>query len=104
MKLLCWNVRGLGMPWTVCRLQHVLRDLNPSVAFLIETKLWSAQMAQVRRRCGFINGIEVDAVGRSGGLSIGWKNNCDISLHSYSQRHIDVLINDDSDGKLWRCT
>ncbi|GMI91034.1 hypothetical protein HRI_002772700 [Hibiscus trionum] len=104
MKLLCWNVRGLGMPRTVRRLQHVLRDLNPSVVFLIETKLRGAQMAQVRRRCGFLNGIDVDAVGRSGGLTIGWKNNCDVSLRSYSQRHIDVLINDDSDGKTWRLT
>ncbi|GMI66653.1 hypothetical protein HRI_000334600 [Hibiscus trionum] len=104
MKLICWNVRGLGMPRTVRRLQHMLRDINPSVVLLIETKLRSAQMAQVRRRCGFINGIDVDAVGRSGGLSMGWKNNCDVSLRSYSQRHIDVLINDDSDGKLWRCT
>ncbi|GMJ02632.1 hypothetical protein HRI_003932400 [Hibiscus trionum] len=104
MKLICWNVRGLGMPRTVFRLQHMLRDINSSVVFLIETKLRSAQMAQIRRRCGFINGIDVDAVGRSGGLSIGWRNNCDVSLRSYSQRHIDVLINDDADGKQWRCT
>ncbi|KAE8669497.1 hypothetical protein F3Y22_tig00112231pilonHSYRG00051 [Hibiscus syriacus] len=41
--------------------------------------------------------------GRGGGLSIGWEENCKVSLRSYSQRHIDVLINDDSDGKTWRC-
>ncbi|GMJ01722.1 hypothetical protein HRI_003841400 [Hibiscus trionum] len=104
MKILCWNVQGLGMPRTVRRLQHMLRDINPSVVFLSETKLRSAQMAQVRRRCGFINVIDVDAVGRSGGLSLGWKNNCGVSLCSYSQRHIDVIINEDSDGNIWRCT
>ncbi|GMJ08089.1 hypothetical protein HRI_004478100 [Hibiscus trionum] len=104
MKLLCWNVRGLGMPRTVRRLQQMLRDLNPSVVFLSETKLRSAQMAQVRRRCGFTKGIDVDAVGRSGGLSFGWKNSCDVSLRSYSQRHIDVIINEDYDEKTWRCT
>ncbi|GMJ10533.1 hypothetical protein HRI_004722500 [Hibiscus trionum] len=61
-------------------------------------------MAQVRRRCRFFNGIDVDAIGRSGELSISWKRNCDVTLQSYSQRHIDVIINDDSEGKQWRCT
>ncbi|GMI97858.1 hypothetical protein HRI_003455100 [Hibiscus trionum] len=104
MKLLSWNVRGLGQPQTVGRLNQKLRDENPCIFFLIETKLTAGRMAKVRKRCGFPNGIDVDAVGRSGGLSMGWKNSCDITLRSYSVRHIDVVIKDDSVGITWRCT
>lgn len=37
------------------------------------------------RSCGYLNGIDVDSDGRSGGLSLGWKSNCKVSLRSYSQ-------------------
>ncbi|GMJ10109.1 hypothetical protein HRI_004680100 [Hibiscus trionum] len=104
MKLMSWNVRGLGKPRTVGHLHQKLSDINPCIVFLIETKLSSARMAKVRKRCGYHNGIDVDAYGRSGGLSMGWKNSCMVSLRSYSARHIDIIISDDSDGFHWRCT
>ncbi|MFQ6664855.1 hypothetical protein Gotur_031820 [Gossypium turneri] len=60
-------------------------------------------MTNIRRICGFQNKVDVDSVGRSGGLSFGWKHNCIVSLHSFSRRHIDVLIIDDSEGNCWKC-
>ncbi|MBA0878195.1 hypothetical protein Goshw_029429 [Gossypium schwendimanii] len=45
------------------------------------------------------NGSIIDVVGRNGGLLIGWKNTCTLSLWSFSERHIDVLIDDDSNGR-----
>ncbi|GMI81993.1 hypothetical protein HRI_001868600 [Hibiscus trionum] len=104
MKLLSWNVRGLGKPRTVGRVKQKLRVESPSIIFFMETKVNEKKMARIRSRCGFPNGIDVGAVGRSGGLSMGWKSSCNVSLRSYSKNHIDVLINDDSDGLQWRCT
>lgn len=40
--------------------------------FLTETKLQSKNMDSVGRSCGFINGIDVDSMGASGGLSLGY--------------------------------
>ncbi|GMI90176.1 hypothetical protein HRI_002686900 [Hibiscus trionum] len=96
MKILSWNVQGLGQPRTVGRLNQKLRDENLCIFFLIKTKLTAGRMAKVQKRCGFPNGIDVDAVGRRGGLSMGWKNSCDVTLRSYSVRHIDVVIKDDT--------
>ncbi|GMI79095.1 hypothetical protein HRI_001578800 [Hibiscus trionum] len=104
MKILSWNVRGLGQPRTVGRLSQKIRDENPSIIFLIETKLSAGRMEKVRKRCGFNNGIDVEAIGRSGGLSMGWKSTCDVTLRSYSVRHIDVEIKDEDTGSTWRCT
>ncbi|GMI94283.1 hypothetical protein HRI_003097600 [Hibiscus trionum] len=104
MKLLSWNVRGLGKPRAVRCLRHALRDLKIDVIFLMETKIYDNKMANIRRNLGYPFGIEVSSVGSSGGLAIGWKANCKISLRSFSARHIDVTFEDDSDGFSWRCT
>lgn len=39
-----------------------------------------------------------------GDLSLCWKQGCLVSLLSFSMNHIDVLIEDDSDGNRWRFT
>ncbi|GMI95319.1 hypothetical protein HRI_003201200 [Hibiscus trionum] len=104
MKLVSWNVRGLGKPRIVRRLRDSLRDVNPSVVFLIETKLQSVAMVRVRKKCGFSYGIEVGSRGRSGGLCLAWRGNCQVSLRSFSDRHIDFMISDDGEGRSWRCT
>ncbi|GMI95766.1 hypothetical protein HRI_003245900 [Hibiscus trionum] len=104
MKLLSWNVRGLGQSRTVNRLKHMLQDVNPAVIFLIETKLQCKRMEGVRKLCGYSNGIDVASNGRSGGLSLAWKTNSQVKVRSYSNRYIDVIFEEDIDGFSWRCT
>ncbi|KAG8491705.1 hypothetical protein CXB51_015144 [Gossypium anomalum] len=74
MKMLCWNVRGLGSSRAVHRLQHMLKIYHPQFVFFMETKLSASRMENVRRRCGFLNGVEVAAKGSKGGLSVGWND------------------------------
>lgn len=64
----------------------------------METKIDRRRMEQIRRRCGFLNGIEVDATGSRGGLCMAWRGDISIRLQSYSKSHIDVLI-EDADGE-----
>ncbi|KAA3483859.1 reverse transcriptase [Gossypium australe] len=61
-------------------------------------------METVRRKLGFSCGIEVDADGSKGGLSLGWNGNSLISLRSYSPFHIDADVNDCDNGVKWRLT
>ena len=39
MRLLCWNCRGLGNPYTVRELLLLNKEQVPSVLFLSETRL-----------------------------------------------------------------
>ncbi|KAK8349381.1 hypothetical protein V6Z12_A06G136900 [Gossypium hirsutum] len=103
MKLLSWNILGLERFQIVRRLQHLLTNINPFVVFLIETKLQGSTMVEVRCKCGFLNGINVDSNGRSGGLSLGWRNDCKVS-RSFSMRQINMMVDEDIYGKTWRCT
>ncbi|KAA3478899.1 reverse transcriptase [Gossypium australe] len=104
MKILSWNVRGLGRPQTVGRLKNKLRAINPRILFLIETKLSAKKMEMVRRKYGYENGIDIGSMGSKGGLSLGWRGNSLIKLISFSSFHIDVEVNDTDCGNKWRLT
>ncbi|PPS01379.1 hypothetical protein GOBAR_AA19279 [Gossypium barbadense] len=61
-------------------------------------------MEVIRRKCGFQNRVDVESDGQSTGLSLGWHSNCKVSLRSFSRRHIDVMIDEDTKWNTWRCT
>lgn len=54
------------------RLKNKLRDMYPQILFLIETKILAHKTEGIRRKCGFPNGIDVDANGLKRGLFLGW--------------------------------
>ncbi|XP_052485155.1 uncharacterized protein LOC128040446 [Gossypium raimondii] len=61
-------------------------------------------MEKIRRSCGFYFGIDVDSIGSRGGLCLAWRGNANISLQSFSNRHIDVIIEEEGEGVIWRFT
>ncbi|KAA3454812.1 reverse transcriptase [Gossypium australe] len=70
----------------------------------METKLDKHRMERVRRRCGFLCGIEVEAEGSMGGLCLAWKEDFKVKLRSFSKWHIDVIIKEDDMVGEWRFT
>ncbi|KAG8486545.1 hypothetical protein CXB51_020029 [Gossypium anomalum] len=80
MKILSWNVRGLGNPRTVRRLRHSLKLHYPQMVFFMETKINKYQMEKVRRSCDFLFDIDVDSIGSKGGLSLAWRGDVNIML------------------------
>ncbi|MBA0728204.1 hypothetical protein Golax_001125, partial [Gossypium laxum] len=51
----------------------------------------AAANRQVRRSCGFQNGIDVEAEGSRGGLYLAWKEEINVTLRSFSMNHIDDM-------------
>ncbi|MFQ6655549.1 hypothetical protein Gotur_026063 [Gossypium turneri] len=74
------------------------------MVFLMETKLSKQCMEKVRRKCGFQNGIDVDAEGSRGGLCLAWKVEITVTLRSFSKNHIDAMVMEETDNKEWRFT
>ncbi|KAA3466680.1 reverse transcriptase [Gossypium australe] len=70
----------------------------------METKLDKHQMERVRRRCGFMCGVEVEAEGSRGGLCLAWKEDIQVNLRSFSKWRIDVIIKEDDMLGEWRFT
>ncbi|KAK9921713.1 hypothetical protein M0R45_030213 [Rubus argutus] len=99
MKLLSWNVRGLGgIRWS--RTFRDLKDLicvhKPEVVFLIETKMTSVQMGKLKLVLGMDGILSVPRIddngGASGGLCLLWRGGVVVSFLSSSFFHIDVLV------------
>lgn len=61
----------------------------------METKLNVSNMAFVRRKLGFMNGLEVSTDGSKGGLCLAWNGNYVVSLRSYVRNFINVDILDE---------
>lgn len=51
-------------------------------------------MEKIRRKIGYVNGIDVPSNGTRGDLSLGWQNGMDVVLRNYNSYHIDVLVID----------
>ncbi|KAK5813190.1 hypothetical protein PVK06_028638 [Gossypium arboreum] len=90
MKALSWN--ELGHPRAINRVSNKLRYVLPQILFLIQTKLIARRMEQVRRKCGYVNGIDVGVHGSRGGLLLRWRSDCVVQFKSFSSSHIDVKI------------
>lgn len=69
----------------------------------METKLCTKHAQIAARKLKYEGCIVVEAIGRSDGLILLWKLDVKLDLLNYSQRHINVFINDElcgSDGFL----
>jgi hypothetical protein len=92
MILLSWNCRGLGNPWAVRELCHMVKTKKPTLLFLMETKSRKNKMEGIRIKIGFEGLFVVDPVGRSGGLALLWKDSDDLEIQNYTRRHINAVV------------
>ena len=98
MNLLSWNCRGLGNFRTVNALKEIIKKEPPKIVFLMETKSNKEWMVMVRDKCEFKNGFFVDSNGASGGLALLWKEEIRLDVQTYSQTHIDALVEGETDA------
>ncbi|CAM8905799.1 unnamed protein product [Rhodiola kirilowii] len=96
MSSLSWNCRGLGGAATVRALANLVRVYKPSLVGVMETKAEKGRTEQVRRQLGFDNGFTVERRGRSGGLALWWRKSSNVLVRSYSDYHIDAVVEEDS--------
>lgn len=101
MKSLCWNCRGLGGPRTVHEVARMVKRYNPQILLLSETKRKCCEMESLRVRWGFNFCFSVECEGRRGGLAVLWNSEIRCVVKSFSNNHIDFLIEEEV---TWRMT
>ncbi|CAM8960206.1 unnamed protein product [Rhodiola kirilowii] len=92
MSALVWNCRGIGGAATVRTLADLVRGSHPLVVGLLETKARKVRMERVQKEIRFCNGFVVESRGRSGGLALWWKAEIHLSIRSYSEFHIEAVV------------
>jgi hypothetical protein len=103
MSCLAWNCRGLGNPQTVHELSIMVRKKDPIVLFLSVTKLDENRLEVLRCHWRFGGKFVVPSRGQSGGLVMFWSGHMGVSISSYSQYHIDAVL-DYQSTNAWRFT
>ena len=77
---------------------------NPILVFLSETKASLSKMKGFQNKIDYMEGIVVPSDGKSGGLAMIWKKGTEIKLKSYSNSHINVVVEGEQDQASWRAT
>lgn len=103
MKMLSWNVRGLGNTRTRLEVKRILQTHKPHILFFCETKLMAVQAREVCNQMNFENCFAVNRNGLGRGLALCWSNEVHVNISSFSNHHIDAVVHSEN-GKLWRCT
>jgi endonuclease/exonuclease/phosphatase family metal-dependent hydrolase len=101
MKILSWNCRGLSIPSAIPNLRNVAQGYHPDILFLSETLSKAKKMENIRVKLKFDACLSVDVEGRSGGLSVMWKQNVQCSILNYSRNFINLIVTDGDRGD-WR--
>ena len=103
MKTLSLNCRGLGNPETVSELHMVVRKEDPSIVFLMETRLKLQNLEFLCVRLGMQGCFGVERYGYGGGLALLWNSSVVVHIQSYSNHHIDADVIHE-DGLCWQVT
>ncbi|XP_023890148.2 uncharacterized protein LOC112002224 [Quercus suber] len=104
MITLSWNCRGLGNRRTVRALEKVVSSQDPSLIFLMETKMCVSEMDGIKETIDRPGGLVVPSKGRSGGLALLWKRDIRVEVQTFSENHIDAIIVPGRGSPRWRLT
>ena len=94
MSFLAWNCRDLGSAPAVRSLTDEVKDTDPVLVFLSETKANQNRIRGIQRKLNFTQRIIVPSDGRSRGLVMLWKEGAEVSFKSCSNAHIDVVVHE----------
>lgn len=73
MKLLAWNVQGFENKTTRQHLRELIRENDPDIIFLSETKIKDRKMENFTKPMSYPNHLYVKPISLSVGLYLLWK-------------------------------
>ena len=104
MKIIIWNCQGLRNPQAIPVLYLLVKQHNPNMVVLVETKLKVPEFNNLKKKTGFQNGFRVDSEDRIDGIGILWRDGLDVEILKYYSSFIDTKVNDKSSNNEWRFT
>lgn len=99
MRIISWNIRGLGKDRTFREAQEVIREGRPQILLFNKTKMTMPQMRKNCEQLCFPSYFVVGREGIRGGLATLWSSKVTVEVKSYSLHHIDVVVHNEK-GRL----
>ncbi|PNY16121.1 hypothetical protein L195_g012831, partial [Trifolium pratense] len=103
MKILSWNCRGLSTPSAIPNLRNIAQSHQPDILFLSETLSKNHTMERLRVNLKFNSCLSVEVEGRSGGLSVMWRDTISCRIMNYSRNFVNLIVKEKEEEE-WRLT
>lgn len=89
MNLTSWNIRGLNSLGKLRMIKNMIKQEQPQIFFLQETKCNSNTLGNILSRAWMgCHSVAVDASGASGGLAITWNTKAIMLSYFHASHHI----------------
>lgn len=95
MNILCGNCRGDSHPDFKSEIKDLVRENNPMLVFITETKQPTCKVDDLRTSLKFDSSTGIDSVSLSGGIWVMWDStriNVDILPHGQQTLHLLVKV------------
>ena len=103
MSCLSWNCHRLGNPQIEEELIALVGNKDPKLVFLMEKKVDKVVLERVGRKIQKSNIFVVPRHNIGSGLALFWPTDMSVDIQSYSNQHIDAIIDHEVDDA-WRFT
>lgn len=104
MKILAWNILGLGNKFSRDHLKNCIFNYNPDIIFLSETKSTIEKASFILRQMKYPNvWCNEDRI-RVGGLALLWKDGMNLEFIHSSKFMVNVIITNPEANKEWFLT
>ena len=92
MSCLSWNCRRPRNPQTKDELVTLVRNKGPILIILMETKVEKSMLVRIGRKIQYANCFKVPRHNTKGGLALFWVADSNVDVQSFSENHIDAII------------
>lgn len=82
----------------------LVRKKQPTIVFLIETKVNEKSLEHIKLKLGSKNGIAVNSIGAREGLTLLWDENSELEIANYSSYHIHIKVMQQGSNLCWYLT
>jgi len=101
MRTLAWNCWGAGRASVARAIWELIRESNPEVVFLSETKSKTPRIGKINSKLKFVDFHCVETSGHFGGLALFWRLGIDLEVVYSDINLIAALIYSDPPNTPW---
>lgn len=93
MNIIVWNCRGARKPSFQSHVKELMRNHNPAILVVMETRVGSDRARKITNKLPFANAYHTETIGYAGGLWMLWNSDrVDITQMSSTEQEIHAIV------------